>query len=156
MRKVIAILLALGIMIVGTGLVHAATLEVNVGVQSDLSMGLDKASLTYTNVKPGVASEKQTVTATTTGGSSYQLTLTGATFNTTGGTAPANALQFKDSGLPDTSFKGASASAQNILSVAGNATSDGDEKSFDLRVLFPLGSKDGNYATTITITAAPQ
>jgi hypothetical protein len=155
LKKTIVVLLTLGILVAGMGIVNAAeTLNITANVQSALTLALDPGSLTYNDIQPGVASAAQTLTATTSGSGSYHLTLASTTFTSAAGTQSASVLQFKEQSAE--TYKNASSSAQNMLSAAGTATAEGDEKQFDLRVNFPVSAADGTYGATVTITAVPQ
>ncbi|MCL6479276.1 MAG: hypothetical protein K6T65_12860 [Peptococcaceae bacterium] len=153
MKKVIAVLLTLGMLMVGMGVVNAATLNVTANVQSALSLVINPTSMNFDPVQPGVPSAPQTLTATTTGSGSYQLQLSSTTFTTAGGSQPASVLQFRETGA--SSYTSASGTAQNMMAAPGTADGDGDEKSFDIRVNFPASASNGTYAATATITAAP-
>jgi len=153
MKKAVAILLTIGILMAGLGIVNAATLGVTVNVASTLTLSLNPTSLTFDNIQPGIASSSQPLTATTTGSGSYQLQLSSTTFTTAGGSVSASALQFKETAA--SSYTSASATAQNMLATAGTADGDGDAKTFDFRVNFPSTASNGIYNATVTISATP-
>ncbi|MCL6611220.1 MAG: hypothetical protein K6T66_06745 [Peptococcaceae bacterium] len=153
MKKAVAILLTLGILMVGAGVVNAATLNITANVQTVLTLVLDPTSMTFTDVQAGVASAPQTLTATTSGSGSYQLQLSSTTFTTAGGSQPASVLQYKETSAG--TYVSASATPTNMLTVPGTATAGGDAKTFDVRVNFPAAASSGTYAATVTITASP-
>lgn len=154
LKKIIPALLVVGMLTAGAGIANAAGLSITANVQTDLALTLGESALTFSDLKPGTPSAAQTVTATTTGSESYQLTLTGANLTGTGGTILASALQFKDSAA--STYKNASTAAQEILASVATANFEGDEQSFDLRILAPANTANGAYAGNITITATPK
>lgn len=156
MKKTVAILLMMGLLMVGAGIVNAATLAVTANVQSALTLALDPASLTFNNVQQGTAAAAQTLTATTSGSGAYQLQLSSTTFIASGGvTQPASVLQYRDQ-LAAGSYSNASGTATNMLASSGTADADGEAKDFDIRVNFPGGASNGSYSATVTISAVPQ
>jgi hypothetical protein len=156
MKKIITILLTLGILMAGAGIAGAANLNITANVQSSLTLGLNPTLLEYDSVQPGLPSEAQPLTATTTGGGSYQLTLSSTNFVSAGGTQGASTLQFKEHDASVGSYKGATTNSQNMLTNAGTATLAGDAKVFDMRVNFQSTATNGTYGATVTITAVPQ
>ncbi len=153
MKKSMAILLVVGLLLASVGIVQAATLSITANVQSALTLALDPASMTFDNVVQGTPSTEQTLTATTTGSGSYQLQLSSTTFTTAGGSQPASTLQYKETAAG--TYVNASGTPTNMLAVAGTADPAGNDKTFDVRVNFAAAAADGAYAATVTITAAP-
>ena len=151
-KKLIAAILTLGMLLVGIGVVQAATLAVTANVQSSLSLVLDTTTMSFAGVVPGVATVSQPLTATTSGSGAYQLQLTGATF-TGPSTQAASVLQFKETAVG--TYTSATAAAQNMLGTNSTATALGDAKTFDIRLNFPAAAPNGTYSANITITAAP-
>ncbi|MFZ5644092.1 MAG: hypothetical protein ACOY46_10920 [Bacillota bacterium] len=153
MKKVVAVLLALGILLAGGGVLQAANLSVSADVQSALTLILSPTGLSFTGVQQGVASTAQTLTATTTGSGSYQLQLTGASFNGPQ-TVSASALEFKEASAG--TYTAAATTAKNMLAANGTAVAGGDAKTFDIRVNFPASTQNGTYTSSVVITAVPQ
>ncbi len=156
MKKTIAILLVLGVLLAGVGMLQAASLMINANVQSELTLVLSESALDFDPVQPGVPTEAQQVTATTSGNdASYNLLLSNTTFaRTGGGTAlPANVLQYRLAGAG--TYASGSSSATAMLGTPSTATSSGDEKDFDFRLNVASGASDGNYQATVTISATP-
>jgi hypothetical protein len=154
LKKTIVILLTLGILVSGIGIATAAPLQITANVLSTLNLALDSNALTFDDVQPGLASAPQTLTSTTSGNGSYQLTLTGAGFTAAGKTAPASVLEFKEHSVGNYTI--ASTGAKNMLAGAATATVEGDAHTFDLRVNFPGTAENGNYIANVTITAVAQ
>ncbi|MDF9407309.1 hypothetical protein L7E55_02875 [Pelotomaculum isophthalicicum JI] len=156
MKKTVAILLMLGILMVAAGIVNAATLAITANVQNSLTLALNPASLTFNNVQQGTATTPETLTATTSGTGAYQLQLSSTSFIASGGvTQPASVLQYRDQLLAG-NYANASGTATNMLASAGTAVVGGDAKNFDIRVNFPGNASDGSYTATVTISAVPQ
>jgi len=166
-KRTIAIILALGLLLASGGVVLAAptTMTITAAVSNAFTMAFSDSedepltSLAFAGVQPGVPTPTpQTLTVKTTGsGGSYQLTLASTNFTTS--TTPvltqaASVLQFQEKDA--TTWKNASTTAQNMLTTAGTSTPTGDIKDFDLRMNFPASASDGNYSGTITITCVPQ
>lgn len=166
MKRTIAIILALGLLLASGGMVLAATtVSITAAVSNSFSMGIydsggtsSLSSLAF-NVQPGRATDPQVLTVKTNGSGSYQVTLASTSFTTPSDPGPvytqaASVLQFQETGA--TTWKSASTTAQNMLASAGTASSSGDTKSFNLRMNFPVSANDGTYSGTVTITCLPQ
>jgi len=156
MKRTVLILLALGVILAGAGLGHAATanLGINANVASILTMSLNPTSLIF-NAAPGTPTAPQNLTVTTTGNNmNYQLQLSSTSFTTTGGTQPSTVLQYRLSGT--TTWVSAAGTPTNILPAPGVATVGGDARIFEMRLNFPSTAINGNYAATVTITAVAQ
>jgi len=153
MKRIVTLILFLGMLIVSVGIVSAATLNITANVSSALILSLSDDKLLFDNVLPGAPSLTQQLTATTAGTSAYQLTLSCSEFKSRGVTEPASVLQFKEA--EETTYKNASTSAQNMLTSPGMATVEGDQKVFDMRVYFPATALNGQYKATVTISAIP-
>jgi len=153
-KKAVAILLTLGILMAGAGIVNAATLSITANVSSSVTLALDPSSFTFDGVQPGVASDPQELTATTTGSDVlYNLQLSSTAFTTAGSSHSASTLQYKPTASG--TYVSASGTATNMMTASSVADSDGDAKTFDLRVNFPSSANNGTYAATVTITATP-
>lgn len=153
MKQIVAVFMVLGLLLSTAGIVQAATLAVTANVQSVLNLVLSPTTMNFDNVVPGVATDPQTLTATTSGNGSYQLTLTGAAF--TGPTSqPASVLQFKETS--SSTYVSAGTTAINMLASPSTATAEGDQKTFHIRLNFPASAPNGTYSANITITAVPQ
>ncbi|KJS18479.1 MAG: hypothetical protein VR69_00390 [Peptococcaceae bacterium BRH_c4b] len=155
MKKSMAILFVVGLLLASVGIVQANTLSINANVSSAISLALDPATLTFNGVQQGTPSASQPLTATTTGSGNYQLQLSSTTFTAAGGiTQPTTVLQYKETAAVP--YVNATATATNMLAAPGTAVvAPGDAKTFDFRVNFPANAVNGAYAATVTITAAP-
>lgn len=153
MQQIVAVFIILGLLLSTAGIVQAATLAVTANVQSLLNLVLSPTTMNFGNVVPGVATDPQILTATTTGNGTYQLTLTGAAF-TGPATQSASVLQFKETSA--STYVSASTTAVNMMASPSTATSEGDQKTFHMRLNFPANAPNGTYSANITITAVPQ
>ncbi|SHG42437.1 hypothetical protein SAMN02745221_00172 [Thermosyntropha lipolytica DSM 11003] len=153
MNKIVVVFVMLGLLLSTAGIVQAATLAITANVQSVLNLALNPTTMNFTDVVPGVPTDPQILTATTTGNGSYQLTLQGAAF-TGPASQPASVLQFKETSA--STYVSATTAAINMLASPSTATNDGDQKTFHIRLNFPAHAPNGTYSANITITAVPQ